>query len=77
MLSYGVATAAIASMVEVWVLHRLVFQTSMTFLAAKDSVALQSFLVVKPFSINIAFAFKSNIKQLKGSSLPKVVARIH
>jgi hypothetical protein len=62
--------------IEIGTLEGLIFHASRGLLTLKYGVALQSLLVEEIFSIHISLALHCNIEDLKGSSLPEVIAGV-
>jgi hypothetical protein len=60
--------------IEIGTLEGLIFHASSGLLTLKYGVALQSLLVEEIFSIHISLALHCDIKDLKCSSLPEVIA---
>jgi hypothetical protein len=77
MLGNRTTKQRIDSVIRIWALCRLVFQTTLIMLAAKHRVALHSMLVAQPLSIKVAFAFHCDVKKLKDSSLPEIIAAVN
>ena len=63
-------------MIEIGALEWLIFHASSGLLTLKYGVALQSLLVEEIFSIDISLALQCNIEDLKGCSLPEVIAGV-
>lgn len=64
-------------MIEIGSLEWLVFDSAMWILAAKQSVSLKSFLIVKIFSIDVSLPLHRDVKHFKASTLPEIIARIY
>lgn len=71
------AGCCITSVIEVWVFHGLIFETSFTFLTTNNCIGLESFLIIKPFTFNITFTFQGNINELERCTLPEIIAGIN
>ena len=67
-------------MIDVGSLRRLVFETTLTLLAANDDVALQSLLIEKKLVLNrgfVALLVRQDIHQLKTGADPEAVAAVY
>ena len=77
MLGNRAPEKGITSVVGVSTLGWFVFKSALVMLAAKNCVTLDCMLVTKPITVDVAFAFHRNIKQLKGCTLPEIIAAVY